>query len=324
MNLSQQYDSNTVFLISTDLETDDVAAIYLLSLCIPDNKIYFLVGEGDRDIKYERMKMYIKMIGFSNAHVLYGLPSNKKFTFDGYDVFTPQTNIKLPKCNLSMEELYCEIFRALHQKPVIISLKPPRELITIYMRYPDFFKDLTIYGYMSFNLRCLMKDYIKANIIEFFESFKETYWYETYHAIGSDNIITGKDIDMNAMPQVISGIMKYWNKHQVEYSKGVCSKLEGKEDARSKSRYHRNQKAIGQVVDNDYLQFVNADTGLIFSMIDDSGASKYIKRTVSFDERGYSVIKPGDKIYVIQPDNKEDYNIYQKSMLRELLFDCCY
>jgi hypothetical protein len=230
-------------IISTDLETDDLMALWMLSKEIPYSNIIFLVGEGNALIKKIRMEYYAEILGFKNFKVVRGYSSDKNFIYDGYDVLTKYTIlrsfyliyyfimnwlIKILGCeDISVKEIKKFI---IDKTPLIISLKPPRELIDIYITNPDIFNECILYGYMSFNLRCLMKKNSKTLIVNFLESFKECYYYETYHAIGSNNIIGNNDIDMEKLPKVVYEVMMYWNKGLLKSCKSVCKEYKNYND----------------------------------------------------------------------------------------------
>jgi len=331
---------NENFIITTDLETDDIVALWILSKFqnIVDAKILFVVGEGDKYIKYIRMCEYVKILGFKNAEVVTGCRSNKLFKCDGYDIMSPE---KINELKLQIENnksykhniLYTlfKIEEYILLKSTIISLKPPRELIMmkklsetnqeLFKNFDHQISECEIAGYMGFNLRCLMKEYDHKTIIEFLNGFKKCLFYETYHAIGNNNIITNDNIHMDKLPDIVKNIMKFWNKYMADDCLQTYKKLENKTDRRSIAKHHRNKKVYDDIINNNFMQFINADSGLIISLIDNY-KDLYIPCTLIFDEKtGYSKIthKNHTNIHIIHPKNKESYRLEQIKYLRDLL-----
>ena len=130
-----------------------MAAICLLSDYIKDSKIVFVVGEGNSLIKEKRMEVYVKRIGFTNAKIIRGYSSPKKFDYDGYDVFSKDVLDKLMDIDDDKDKPKKEIAEFIEKEtPFIIVLKPPWELIELWNEGFDMSK-CRLAGYMSFNLR---------------------------------------------------------------------------------------------------------------------------------------------------------------------------
>jgi len=318
MNILESYKPGA-FLISTDLETDDLLAIYMLSKIIRKSKILFLVGEGNSNIKEIRMKSYVKTCGFTNAIVIRGYSSKKLFSYDGHDVMMPnEANDVLDEIKPNPLNMKVVINFIKESTPFIISLKPPRELIQMWDQGESEALSKCIFaGYMSFNMRCLMREWKYVKPIEFLNNFKQCYFYETHYAV-DNNIITEKNFDFTILPCFVTKLMLLWNKFQVEDCVKTIMDLEGKTDDRSNARRHRNEKCVKQVKDNNGKQFVNADTGLIVSLIQKN--APYYYTSVHFNEKtGYSVIgKSFNMMYVIQPKDKQEYRKFQVMMIKTL------
>jgi hypothetical protein len=315
-------------LVMTDLETDDVIAIYLLSRRFRNTKIMFLVGEGCAYIKKLRMESYIKTLGFTNAEVVRGYGSDRLFKYDGYDIMTKEQIDGLDWASINWtaenkEEVKEKVFKFIRdESPFIISLKPPRELMEMFVnghpRYRRIFKRCVFAGYMSFNLRCLMNDY-KRKLVNFLRSFKLCYFYETHYAVGSNNIITKDDFDFDKLPEIIKNVMYLWNKFQAEDCRKTLEELEGNTDRESIKRRHRNQKTLDQIERNDHKQLVNADGGLIVSLF--QYAAPYQWKSIKYDlesRNSYPIIKHGKDVKVIWPEDKEKYRKFQIDMLKNV------
>ena len=149
-------------LITTDLETDDLVALQLLSKLIPiDTNVSFVVGEGNATMKYHRMKKYVELMGFhgpnnQSSTVYQGSDSWSDFTFDGEDVFSISTCKELRKHKRDNKKDMDELKQFLETNEcMIIMLKPPREFIEYWKSNNKLFNKVTMFAYMSFNIKCL-------------------------------------------------------------------------------------------------------------------------------------------------------------------------
>lgn len=308
------------FLILTDLETDDLAAICLLSEFKRNSKIMFVVGEGSSSIKVHRMEFYIEKLGFSKAKVIQGYSSKKKFPYDGLDVMTEDERNDIMDIDKDKKEIKEEIAEFIKkEEPFIISLKPPRELIELWDEGFDMSKYI-LAGYMSFNLRCLMREW-KPNLVNFLTSFRTCYFFETKYSVGGStySAITEKDFDFAILPRIVINLMYHWNKHQDELCDENIKKLSEKSDEGSNQRLHRNKATKKQVVDNNYKQFVNADTGLILSLLEKGASYKYRKINYDLKSRNaYPILGKGTDVKVIMPDDVLKYREIQINMMKEI------
>jgi hypothetical protein len=280
----------------------------------------FVVGEGDSLIKEKRMKIYIEKIGFTNAKVVSGYSSKNKFPYDGHDVMTKDEIDKLMDIEEDKKEIKKKIAVFIKiEEPFIISLKPPRELIELWNEGFDMSK-YPFAGYMSFNLRCLMREW-KPKLVSFLKSFRICYFYETKYAVGGSkySAITQKDFDFEILPKIVNKLIYYWNKHQEEMCLKNIKELVEKSDQGSKQRLDRNKKTLKQVLDNNYSQFVNADTGLILSLLEE--CAPYEPRKISYDlksRNAYPKLEEGDDVKVIQPDDIVKYRELQVKMMKDI------
>jgi hypothetical protein len=315
----------------TDLETDDVIAIYLLSKRFKNTKIMFLVGEGCSYIKEIRMESYIKIMGFTNAEVVRGYSSDRVFTYDGRDIMTEDEINRLNWTKEDKDFIENKVFTFMrNNSPFIISLKPPRELMEMFAdghpRFRRIFKRCVFAGYMSFNLRCLMNKH-KKRLANFLKSFKICYFYETHYAIGSNNIITKDDFDFGKLPDIIKEVMEWWNLFQAEDCQKTLGELEGLTDDASVKRWKRNKKTQDQIENNNYLQFVNADVGLIISLMQYDAPYRWKSLKYDLKSRNpYPIVERpawwrwyGKDVKVISPKDKEKYRKFQIKMLKEAL-----
>lgn len=187
--------------IETDLEPDDV-----LALKIFPKANYYVVSEGNAYIKYIRLKKYLQLLNYSNTIIIKGDNHSKSFKLDGkeFDIleddFHPNTN-------------YLDNFIkfASSSNPIMISIKPIRELINEFKKNKDLIKSLTsnitMYCYGGFNLRCIKE---KDILLELINSFKEVYIYESFFATGQTNSINKDNF---------SELYQYLSKSQDEFDK---------------------------------------------------------------------------------------------------------
>jgi hypothetical protein len=319
-------------LITTDLEPDDLIALYILAKHIVAKNItaqlIFLVGENNAIMKYHRMCEYIKLMGFPDkSKVLRGYDSKRKFAYDGYDVFNEN---KIAEINAEdsiddaadtidvLEYLQLLIANATTTNDLlIISMKPARELYNLYvfaelkaaddqrqhkMRTPNIFRNITICGYMGFNCRVLIEqnkcnnDYahVQTVVADFWNSFHKVIYYESWTTLGENNTITSDDFSFDIFPEFIRSNIYYWNKHSLETSK--------------------NQKVLASVRAN-MKQFVHADPSLILYMCNPDSQKQrpdtLFCTKLSFNEKNQSIFSPDNNsniFAVVVPDaQKPEY-----------------
>jgi hypothetical protein len=320
-------------IISTDLETDDLIAIEILLKIIPkDKELIFIVGEGNSYIKYMRMKKYIEIFGIKNSIVVQGEDSDKDFPCDGYDVYEKTLIEKFRNCNRIHDTQY-EIKKLLDDKKItIFSLKPPRELIKLWFENNDIFKNINLIGYMSFNIRCLKKTYNDTDIINFIKSFNKVIYYETYLAVGDNNTIDNTmSFPFDKLSTVTTRLMESWNNYMLDDAINNISKnINGTYDVfmkkfteRNFEFVKRNFRKLVSIVNSHGCQFVNADCGLIVSMLMELDQSDYTYGDISYNNAGYTVVtnKPDSNILIINPIDKKIFLNKQLEHYNKL-FNC--
>jgi len=302
MNLYKQYvEQSEELIITTDLETDDLVAIKKLAEHIKDKKVMFIVGEGNAIVKCYRMNVYAKKLGFTNFRVIQGYGSDKDFKYDGRDVFNEEfcQEIRQEKSVDCLDVIEQEIRS--QKNPIIIMFKPPGEFIDLYKKDIKIFENTALIGYFAFNIRCLLKEHSREDIISFIDSFKNIVFYETFLATGENNTIDFEQIDFNKLDKFINRLMELWNTDIREY----CEKeLQKTLDIHA---IKRNKKIIDSIDRCKGKQFVNADSGLAITMFLELDESEYYYGSVSIDQNGYSVPKreKEGKILIVNPVDKE-------------------
>jgi hypothetical protein len=310
------------------LETDDVLAIYFLSKTIKDERTTFLVGEGESFFKYIRIKSYAKSFGFSDCDFIQGFSSTHMFRYDGDDVTNAVDSLMIiPEDREVVKKRIFDVLKDSGKSPVfVISLKPFRELMEMFyspnpgQEINNLVKHCIFAGYMSFNVRCLMKRWQKTKIVDFLKSFKTCLFYTTRNAVGggNNNVMTERDFDFDLLPKVVRKVMELWNKHQVESSERIVKLLKESNRKADINRVKRNKKTISQVVDNNYKQFVNADTGLVMSLL--FVYQPYYEKSIRYsEETGYSTVEDGDDMLVFLPDDRQQCRKDQVSAMKFLL-----
>ena len=163
-------EKSEIIVITTDLV--DLSIIKELSK-YDNKKFYFLVGEGCSIMKYHRMLYYIKLYNIKNAEVLEGYPSKHDDILEGRDIFSEEECIKIRR---NVSNINPNKFIGIIKKnPLIISLKPIRELMHVFMTDETIFKDITLIG--NIDLSYLSAQYSSDYVDDFLKSFKSVYSY---------------------------------------------------------------------------------------------------------------------------------------------------
>lgn len=334
---------------------------------ISDRKgdIDYIVGEGDAKTKGNRMLRYLHNMNqrfetnpkcSTNIVPYIGYDSDKKYEYDGFE-FLPKINFfelikkdeKLVSSKLYYSDYendiidypftenmlfpkdlqnYADNYEMVNDKTQLyIVLKPPRELMDLWKRgkIENSEKNLVLYG--SFNLRCMMKDYSKEDIIQFLNSFKSCYLYETYYVTNINSFYNS--IIEKIMPNDLKRTIYLWNKSIYDDCfESVKSKLpdwNGTDilnvdtldlNEEDKAYVNRNYKVLKDI-DNQFMQFVNADTGLVSALLFEDMNKLPIKDIeLSFNEFGYTQYteKPGSniKMFILDKDSDDEKKFRDK------------
>jgi len=271
--------------VETDLEPDDVLALMMLK-----NIDYYVVGEGNADIKYDRMIRYCELLGNKGAIVIKGQNSDKLFENDGKEFDVLENKICI--------EDYLHNFMkfASMKDPIMFSLKPMRELLTEYRKDPvlikQFTKNIELYVYGGFNFRCILKTHEKE-LLELLNSFKKVHIYESFYVSGEFN-----SINKTNFPKLYQYIMEHaaepsyqtllkltynWNDYLYHDISKWIDTVQKDSDI-----YKRNMKIMKDIQDNMTFQYVLADFGLtaIYQTIESTPVTnlRFEKSYTKFDE----------------------------------------
>lgn len=316
-NFAEKYIFNcSALLITTDLEPDDVIALQILFKKLKEasfhKPIMVIVGEGDPSLKLFRMNMYANLFAPQlKMEVLQGIGSDRFYSQDGQEFFTPEciNSIRdsMPYSEKSLLEKIKQFLTFHFHHTTIINLKPPRELIKIWLEDNELFDNTIFLGYMGFNLRCLLEHYEKNCIQDFLNSFKKVMYYECSMAIGRNNNISSKDgFNFGMLPGYIEKLMQMWNQElHKECSEivrnfqwfdpnwavklnesGLQTYLEHETNPNFRNILARNFKVMKDIKEADFVQFVNADTGLIISLFLNLDDVSFYKGDLTIDKLG--------------------------------------
>lgn len=204
--------------VLTDLEPDDLIAIAALP-----QAAFYVVGESDPAVKWARMKRYVELLYSdpSQSKVIAGMPSDKIYEADGQEFYDglsmpsdPRSSLDGRPMNLldSKDDglaLLEGALRALRScdKPTLIVLKPPRELIVLYQANPSAFKELVrpmhLLAYGGFNFRTLPSS-SQDTLIDMFTFFSSVTLYDR-------SVSTERQLDLTGNTETLPGIHKVIN-----------------------------------------------------------------------------------------------------------------
>jgi len=319
--------------IETDLESDDLLAIYIL-LCRGYNIRHVVVGEGDSCIKYERMKVYWTHLHnefpsqiSSVPSILHGMSSSKPFSNDGFDISSNNHDIhELRHRAMELKEikhsksddvktneyrLTLMSFIEHTNRPLIIALKPMRELFKVWKDIPsELLRKTTLVDYGSFNYRCLWGKDPKEKLsnsnllLEMLSQFKKHILYESFLATGLQNSMNKENMSnvydslqilskTSHFLQCLFRLISQWNSHLVKQCRDNISKydliqekLQWQIDAQDRSR--RIITSIETSIDS---QMVLADSALAALLDDENFQPSPTPVNISFDDKGGSYTK---------------------------------
>lgn len=202
-------DPTKKLLVITDLEADDYFALFML-IKAAKGRITIIVSCWDDPAK--KADILHKLL--ENLRVVIpvyvGLPSKKHYDLEKlgtmlnlYMDYTTHT----PQCDYGDH--------LIRDADIIISLAPPRELITLFREVPTAMHGKKAAFYGSFNFRSLIKEgFTTADEAgAMVKSFEQVVWYETFAARGQDNTIADNAVLETIMAQfpAMNAITNWWN-----------------------------------------------------------------------------------------------------------------
>jgi len=333
--------SNSVYL-ETDLEPDDIFALYLLSK--KKQITHIVAGEGDARIKLSRAIKYLSLLN-QNAKILIGLSSNKKFDADGKEFndlkISDEKYDDIKYINFVKD--YIKTMIDMSYDPVMIFLKPPRELINNMNQLKPYLKHVKAYMYGGFNFRSVDVEKIPS----LFQIFKEVTIYESFHATGSENTLnenTNRTLYKNIMElsntneyiKTLLRFTKLWNSNIINDSYYICKELikdkeitieqllteiDVKDDPRIVikgylnddkyvEQFYRRWKILQNVKNNLDFQFVMADMCAVTVFFDEAFNINKIRASINVDSNRYLIYK-----------NSDSNVYYYSNVSKDLLFE---
>ncbi len=235
--------------IETDLEPDD-----LLALAILPKAKYYVVSEGNANIKYNRMKRYCQLLKNEDAIVIEGFSTEREYSLDGKEF----SDLPTEQCDNNYLNHFIKFANSTN--PIMFSLKPMGELMNEYVKNPLLIESLVgkieLYTYGGFNFRCILKYYEKP-LLDLLKRFKKVVIYESFLAHGDNNSVNKFNCP-NLYRYIINHCQepfydallkatKNWNQH-------LCDKF--------KNGDQRQLDVLKKIEDHLDFQYVLADFGL--------------------------------------------------------------
>lgn len=290
-----------------DNEPDDYLAVGLLAPYLRKiKKLLVVVGEGKLS-KVGLTRTFLATLGLDHATVVGGDRSTKDYPPEMISAFgAPQSEATADA------EAQIISFLSTSPNPLLIVLKPPRELLAVAATRPDLFSQATIVMYGSFNIRALGAD--KQRLLELVNTLAlRTIIYETFLATGEKNSLEKKRkanddddgspggfelfelMEQNADKPFWNGLLrsiKAWNNHIIgdcldsiaESAQDMKQKLGGRWDdlKKSKARFERNWKVAQNIIGAESMQMVMADCGLASILLHSQPAAG-VRGNLAFD-----------------------------------------
>lgn len=285
--------SSNVNICFSDLEPDDMIALWLLPEPLKMQQWIFVVGEGDSFFKASRMREILNdpQMGFnkyrpSDYHtIIVGFQPDKDLPGEKPD--SERTNIQSTENVISNVKTALKTVESTGGRGFM--LKPATELFQMFLNGDNVRYNIPWVWYGSFNLRSLIFRYNEKpeTINRFVDEVGFDLIHESYLATGSQNSINGDEVCMSLFPSLIQDYMIVWNKYMAADCVRSINKIVRKqdpmfthkdtdttsafvgnedaffEDERERNYYHRNFKCLKDIINSNYLQFVFADMALM-------------------------------------------------------------
>jgi len=296
--------SHDALLVLTDLEPDDVLALYILLKKVDKTfPMLVIVGEGNIN-KTGMVTSLLNLMCFNNFTVVQGsLNLHKDFPEAACRVFGNTS--PSPDSNVSIE---IEEFLTKYDSPLIFGIKPFTELLDV---NPDLLAKCVLALYGGFNLRCMSFSVSKDDIAEFVNtSFKHVILYESFYAAGEQNSVNKTNaadlfnIMLKSKDPVLVGLVKLitiWNDHIADDCLLTTTTVSKQMNETWKDRqwdklkkdfdqiYNRNLKVISSIIQAENMQMVLADFGLAALLVsNDFIQGDAILCDIGFNQLGYT------------------------------------
>jgi hypothetical protein len=298
--------------LETDLETDDLLTFALLQ---PVN--YIVVGEGNANIKYNRMLKYLELFPNNDACIVTeGSNSELEFEKDGHEFH----DLRHKNCT----HYYLTAFHDFATKPgkkIMFSCKPLRELLSLYLEERHYISQLVsnidLYVYGGFNFRAL-KD--NQDLKSLLKSFKTVHICESFHAIGLNNSFnqtTAPDLYnyltncKHSFVEIFMRAMYYWNVHMLQVAENQVNNSD-------KAKSERSLKIYNNIKNNIYFQVLVADFLLPFAY----ARREYFVNVSDFEINEFTTFTETNQqtnMYMLKGINKLDIEKWLVEELQKIL-----
>ena len=318
--------------ILTDLEPDDILAIYLLfDMVDRDTETLFIVGEGQvsKDAMCHGM---CTAMGLTNFTILQGYTSSKDYPLQMLSLFEPTT---ATFAKASEETLS----RFNFDRSLVLGLKPFSELLDFVD--VDRFRTATFAFYGSFNLRCMLDRHTAERVADFVNyAFAQTFMYESYFATGEQNSASQANfpllfdmLDKSVRLRSVLRAVEIWNVHIAKDCADTIAELAPQIQALLAQRLwaalgksverlvSQNAKVIGSIAQSESKQMVLADfalVGVLFGAGNDNDVASYRPVRFSFGAHNYSVVNDSEQSSRLHLIENVDTDALQRILVHTL------
>lgn len=319
--LGGNYDTVAVM---TDMEPDDILAFHVMAGALnAAPKRFVVVGEGSV-AKRDMCQNMLADLGV-NAPVIDGCESGKDFPLSLVTAFGMPIASSSAERNKDQVAPTMESLLASSESPLVICIKPPRELLNISSQLQE---KLTVVCYGGFNFRALNTHRNEWQALVNMR-FKETIVYESFLVTGPQNslsaansLLFARAIAAAKTDSMTSGFwrgllnaVKLWNAHIafdcLETVEVLAKQMRddlAREDwdaLRSKKMRleDRNLKVVASIIDAESCQMVLADCALAAALCTAVPVTVRRGQSLSFDSNGYSRFEASDggRVGVFEP-----------------------
>lgn len=199
-------------IICTDVEPDDIAAIVLLHCNIKFKKLLFVVGEHDNPEYKCRLlaSLLAKLVpSYDALEIEYVTGAGTEQPFPVIET-TDGVNIR-PNPRPAFNVIAKFIGNAPGQECNVISIKPPRDLLSALDIDSELFKKCHLFAYGSYNIRCVLNsDYYALHEIDqlYNDAFDSVLLLEAKQLLNPDSVCKSDGIQF---AEPLQSLIVAWN-----------------------------------------------------------------------------------------------------------------
>lgn len=346
--------STTPVLLYTDGEPDDIFAICLLIFSNIKFSAIFVSESNPRTtvLKAIYIKHLIKLLGAGDTAVIPCFSSKVTYDFElNFTTIDAEEKLieeymsdetKFDNTAIELTKMYLTIFK----DPIIICIAPVRLLVQLHQENNNIFKNTILYSYGSFNFRKINN---KSNLLNMLKSFKQTYIFESYHALKSSNSLNPKtwpktcqlftNQKENNIIKELFYIMEMWNNNIIQKCANYLIDKEIPEELKlilqkknfkltqeeikilnniklEDPKLNRSFKIIINIINSPKIQMVSADTCLILAILNKKIFDElFIKSTIDFDKDFNTTFIPDNSsnIFIAHSNNDSLINTFDEN-----------